>query len=221
MSSLNHPRYTSVPFLCILFLVTRNRAQHLCISSPQEVAEINEVTSQTHFLQTRPPKSPQTLLVGYAFSPLTSFVVLLQIISNDIIPFIFWTQELHTVTESQNCRVWKGPLGIIKSNTLLKQFPYSSLHRKASSSVLNISREADSMISLGSLFQCSVTLTVKKFFLLLLCNILCHIFCPLPLVLSLHITENSLTSSLHFRYLLTVMGSPFSLLFFRSVLLSS
>jgi len=30
---------------------------------------------------------------------------------------------------------------------------------------LNISREGDSTTSLGSLFQCSVTLRVKKFFL--------------------------------------------------------
>lgn len=60
------------PFLWILLLVNRSRAWHLCISSPQEVAEINKVTSQTPFLQTRPPKGTKNLLVGFAFSPFTS-----------------------------------------------------------------------------------------------------------------------------------------------------
>ena len=36
------------------------------------------------------------------------------------------------ITESQNCRGWKGPLEIIESNLLLKQVPYSRLHRQAS-----------------------------------------------------------------------------------------
>ncbi|NWH55124.1 EGFLA protein, partial [Fregata magnificens] len=40
------------------------------------------------------------------------------------------------------------------------------VHRTASRRVLNISRQGDSTTSLGSLFQCSVTLTVKKFFLM-------------------------------------------------------
>ena len=64
---------------------------------------------------------------------------------------------------SQNCRGWKGPLEIIISNPLLKQVPYCRSHsRQASGQVLNISGEGDSTISLGSLFQCSVILTVKK-----------------------------------------------------------
>ena len=40
---------------------------------------------------------------------------------------------------------------------------YSRLHRTPSRRVLNISREGDSTTSLGSLFQCSVTLRGKKF----------------------------------------------------------
>jgi len=39
--------------------------------------------------------------------------------------------------------------------------------------VLNISREGDSTTSLGSLFQCSVTLRGKKFFLMFRRNFLC------------------------------------------------
>jgi len=50
---------------------------------------------------------------------------------------------------------------------------------------LNISREGDTTAPLGSLFQGSVTLTVKKFFLLFSQNVLCFSLCLLPLVLSL------------------------------------
>ena len=58
--------------------------------------------------------------------------------------------------------------------------------------VWNISREGDSTASLGSLFQGSVTLRGKKFFLMFSWNFLCLSLCPLPLVLSLGTTEKSL-----------------------------
>ena len=61
--------------------------------------------------------------------------------------------------------------------------------------VLNISREGDSTTSLGSLFQCSVTLRGKKFFLMFRQNFLFFSLCPLPLVLSLGTTEKSLAPS--------------------------
>ena len=40
--------------------------------------------------------------------------------------------QTHRITESQNCRGWKGPQEIIKSNPLLKQVPYNGLHRSVS-----------------------------------------------------------------------------------------
>jgi len=46
---------------------------------------------------------------------------------------------------------------------MLKQVPYSRLHRKASVWVLNISRGEDSTPSLGILFQCSVTFKALLF----------------------------------------------------------
>ena len=49
---------------------------------------------------------------------------------------------------------------------------YSRLHRTLSRWVLNISREGDSTASLGSLFQGSVTLRGKKFFLMFRWNLL-------------------------------------------------
>jgi len=72
---------------------------------------------------------------------------------------------------------------------------YSRLHRTLSRRVLNISREGDSTASLGSLFQGSVTLRGKKFFLMFRWNFLCFSLCPLPLVLSLGTTEKSLAPS--------------------------
>ena len=50
---------------------------------------------------------------------------------------------------------------------------YSRLHRTLSRQVLNISREGESTTSLGNLFQCSITLKVKKFFLMFSWNFLC------------------------------------------------
>jgi len=47
---------------------------------------------------------------------------------------------------------------------------------------LNISREGDSATSLGSLFQCSVTLRGKKFFPMCRWNFLCFSLCLLPLL---------------------------------------
>jgi len=69
------------------------------------------------------------------------------------------------ITESQNCRGWKGPPEIIESNSFAKQAPYSRLHRKVSRRVLDMFREGECTASGGSLFQCSVTLTMKKFLL--------------------------------------------------------
>jgi len=59
--------------------------------------------------------------------------------------------------------------------------------------------------SLGNLCQCSVTLTVKHFFLMFVWKFLYSSLCPLPLVLSLFTTEKKLLPStwlLHFRSLL-------------------
>ena len=68
------------------------------------------------------------------------------------------------LTKSQNHsrRDWKGPQEIINSNPLMKQVPYTRLYSNVSRWVLNISIEGDSTTSLGSLFQCSVTLKEGK-----------------------------------------------------------
>jgi len=63
-----------------------------------------------------------------------------------------------TLTESQNGRDWKG-------HPCRSRVTYSKLHSTLSRWVLNISREGESTTSLGSLFQCSVTLR-GKFFLI-------------------------------------------------------
>jgi len=71
----------------------------------------------------------------------------------------------------------------------------SRLHSTASRRGWNISREGDSATSLGSLGQGSVTLSVKKFFLMFSWSFLCFSLCPLPLVLSLGTAETSLALS--------------------------
>ena len=123
-------------------------------------------------------------------------------------PFLYSVKYLHhidlvnhRITESQNHRITEqqGLEGTSVSH-LVQPFcrsrvTYSRLHRTASRRVLNISREGDSTTSLGSLFQCSVTLRVKKFFLMFRWNILSFSLCPLPLVLSLGTTEKSLAPS--------------------------
>jgi len=106
----------------------------------------------------------------------------------------------HRTTESQNCRVWKGLLEITESNSVYpspaKQAPNSRLHREMSRRVLNISKEGQSANSLGSLFQCSVNLTLKKFLHRLVRTFLCSSLWPFPLVLSPQTTEKRLAMSL-------------------------
>ena len=67
--------------------------------------------------------------------------------------------------------------------------------RKASRRVVKDSREGDSTTAMGSLFQCSVTLPVKKFCLTFKRNLLCSSLHPLPLVLSVDVSEKSLAPS--------------------------
>ena len=72
--------------------------------------------------------------------------------------------------------------------------------------------------SLGNLLQCSVTLTVKEWFLMFRWNILCFSLWPLPLVLALSTIEKALApSSLHspFRYVSTLIEFSLSLTFSR------
>jgi len=100
---------------------------------------------------------------------------------------------LHRITE------WSGlagpSVGHPAQPSCRSRVTQSRLHRTLSRQVLNISREEDSTTSLGSLFQGSVTLRGKKFFLLFSWSFLCFSLCPLPLVLSLGTTGKSLAPS--------------------------
>lgn len=71
-------------------------------------------------------------------------------------------------------RASKEPLEIISPVPLLKLVHYSRWHRKASGWVLKISRKSNSTTSLGSQFQGSGTLTVKK--------VLPHVFLEISLL---------------------------------------
>jgi len=111
------------------------------------------------------------------------------------------------ITESQNHRmvgVGRDLCGSSSPTPCQSRVTYSRLHRTLSRWILNISREGDSTAPLGSLGQGSITLRMKKFFLLFSWNFLCFSLCPLLLVLSLGTTEKNLApSSWHppFRYL--------------------
>jgi len=65
---------------------------------------------------------------------------------------------------------WSGlegtSVGHVVQPSCRSRVTYSRLERTLSRRVLNISREGDSTISLGSLFQGSVTLRGNKFFLM-------------------------------------------------------
>lgn len=69
------------------------------------------------------------------------------------------------------------------------RFTHSQLPRTLSSQLKNISKDGDSTTSLHNLYQCLVTLLVKKCFLMLRRNLLCFGMGPSPLVLSLSTTE--------------------------------
>ena len=104
------------------------------------------------------------------------------------------------VCSSQNHRIagvgrdLKRPLS---PTPLLKQVFYNKLHRWVSRQALDIFLEGDSITPLGNLFQCSVTLTIKKFFCMFVWNFLCSSFKPLLLVLLLLTTVKSMVSPIY------------------------
>lgn len=69
-------------------------------------------------------------------------------------------------------------------------------------------------MSLGNLCQCSVTLTGKNCFLMFRQGLLCFIWCPLLLFMSLNTAEKTLAPCLYpsFTYLCTLMGFSLSFL---------
>ena len=106
-----------------------------------------------------------------------------------LIPYPFLNIYLHFQNQYHRIMEWKGSegtsVGHLVQPSCRSRVTYSRLHGTSSRWGLNTSREADSTTSLGSLFQCSVTLRGKKFFLVFSWNFLCFSLCPLPLVLSL------------------------------------
>ena len=78
---------------------------------------------------------------------------------------------------------------------LMVQLPCSSRpSRTGCQGMFCICKVGSSITSLGNLFQCSVTLTVKQCFPMFRWNLLCFSLCPLPLVLSLDTTKKRLAS---------------------------
>lgn len=99
--------------------------------------------------------------------------------------------------------------------------PQAGPHRAScqgpcSDGFLNIYTDGDPTASLGNPCQCSITLTVKKCFLVFKWNLMCFSSCLVPFVLSLGTTERNLAPSSSFpliRCLHTLGRSPQSFLF--------
>ena len=98
------------------------------------------------------------------------------------------------------------------------QFNYIRLLRDPSNLTLNVSRDGASTTSLGNLFQCFTTLSVKNAFLISSLNLPSFSLKPSPLVLSQQPLLKSLTSSFlpaPFKHWKAAIRSPWSLLFPR------
>lgn len=96
-------------------------------------------------------------------------------------------------TVSQSGWGWKEPLEFTWYNYSAQAgSPRARLSRTISRWLWNISRDGDSRTNLGSLCQCSVTLTVKICFLMFRQNLVCFSLHPLLLVLSLGTTDKGL-----------------------------
>lgn len=93
-------------------------------------------------------------------------------------------------------RGWKGPLGLISSNTVAQsRLVYSRLLRAVSRQVWKISKDGDSTTSLANACQFFIILTLKTFILMLKWNLLYFNVSPCPLGLLLDITKKILASS--------------------------
>ena len=89
------------------------------------------------------------------------------------------------ITESKRLEETSGD---IESSSLLKQPPYNGSHRK-------VSREGDSIASLGSLFQSSVTPHSKEVLPHVQMDLPCSSLCSLPFALLLGTTRKNLAPS--------------------------
>ena len=91
---------------------------------------------------------------------------------------------------------------------LLQQGHLELVAQDSVQTALSISKDGDSTASLGSLCPCSVTLTVKKSFLMFRRTLLCFSLCPWPLVLST--AQHLLRNQPH-----KPQGNPSPLLYFK------
>ena len=131
------------------------------------------------------------------------------------IQFIFHYRkgELHITKNTERLRLEGTSAGHLVQPWCSSRATWNWLPRTMSRRLLNFSKDGDTTASPGNLCQCSVTLSVTKCFLMFRGNLPCFSLCPLPLVLSLGTTEQSLApSSLHppCRYWCTLMRSPWA-----------
>lgn len=113
------------------------------------------------------------------------------------------------ITDPQNDWSWKVPVERMWSKPPSQAWPPITMPRQ----FLIISKDGGTTTPLGNLYQCLVTLRVKKCFLMLWQSLLCFIFVPIATgnVTGHHWKELAL-SSLHplFRYVHTLIRFPWA-----------
>ena len=106
-------------------------------------------------------------------------IYILHFISSSLYQTTFWILiwNFWRITGSQNGWGWERPLEVIWSKLLLKQGHQQQVAQDHVHMPFQYPKDGDSAVSLGNLCQCSVTLTVKKCFLMFRGNLLCFRLC--------------------------------------------
>lgn len=129
----------------------------------------------------------------FLLNTIVSFTILLLLQNNRIVfwdNIIFQKKKSESVgLKSQNCRTVEVGWDLWRSFCPTPLFKQPRVAQDHDLTNLSMSREGDSLTSLGKLCQCSIIITVKRGVLMFRGNLLCLRACLWPLVLSLGTTE--------------------------------
>ncbi|KAK4825522.1 LOW QUALITY PROTEIN: hypothetical protein QYF61_000035, partial [Mycteria americana] len=182
---------SSCPISCYLEEDTNT---HLTTTFFQVVLESNKVSPQPPFLQAEQPQFPQLLLIRLLLQTLHQLrCPSLDSLQHLNVSLVVGGPKLNTVFQMQPHQC----LADCDGATLQQDHHYTMSLSTSSKRPLNTSRDGDSTTSLGSLFQCLITLSVKKNFLISSLNLPWRNLRPFPLVLSLVTWEKTPTPPLY------------------------
>ncbi|KAK4826673.1 LOW QUALITY PROTEIN: hypothetical protein QYF61_010682 [Mycteria americana] len=192
---------SSFPITCYLGEETD---PHLATTSFQAVVESDKVSPQPPFLQAKEPQFPQPLLIRLLLQTLHQLrCPSLDMLQHLNVSLVVRGPKLNTVIQPlgssspsrelfnlipTNCLGWKRPLRL-SSPTVNLALPSPPLNYGPKHHIYTSLKYPqgyfNSTTSLGSLFQCLIILSIKKFFLISNLNLPWHNLRPLPLSLSL------------------------------------